>query len=292
MKIGLLTNSLAWTGLTTLREIAVWAAQQGFADLEVGPSMPLDERQFATVVENGQIAISTLIYCRNFLSANRDEAADYQKNLKERIVFAPKVGIRKVVCSTGVTPDSFDGMRYNPEKSLDAVTDFLTEIVELGEQYQVKICIENCPMMGNIAISPYMWELIFERIRSEQFGLAFDPSHMVWQFMNPYENIIKFGPKIFHVHGKDTEVLYEQLNRVGILHNITTEGHFFPQQWWRHRLPGLGSLDWNRIIANLDEIGYTGTISIEHEDPVWEGSLAKVQTGLLKAKHYLEGFMG
>jgi sugar phosphate isomerase/epimerase len=37
---------------------------------------------------------------------------------------------------------------------------------------------------------------------------------------------------------------------------ITTESHFYPQQWWRHRLPGLGSIDWNRIIANLDEIGY------------------------------------
>jgi sugar phosphate isomerase/epimerase len=72
---------------------------------------------------------------------------------------------------------------------------------------------------------------------------------------------------------------------------ITTESHFYPQQWWRHRLPGLGSIDWNRIIANLDEIGYTGTISIEHEDPVWDGSLEKVQKGLIKAKKHIESLI-
>ncbi|TCL67387.1 sugar phosphate isomerase/epimerase [Hydrogenispora ethanolica] len=291
MKVGLLTNSLAWAGMKELREIAAWAAAHGFADLEVGPSIPLDERVFNEVLEEGGIGISALIYCRNFLSENPQEAAEHQRNLKERLVFAHQVGIQKVVCSTGVTPASFNGMRFDPEKSVAAVAEFLQGLADLAEAQQVKICIENCPMMGNIAISPYMWEILFDKVRSDYLGLAFDPSHMVWQFMSPYENIIKFREKIFHVHGKDTEVLYDNLNRVGILHNITTEGHFYPQQWWRHRLPGLGDLDWNKIVANLDEIGYTGVISIEHEDPVWEGTLEKVQQGLLKAKNHIESFL-
>lgn len=291
MKIGLLTNSLTWAGMKGLPEIADWAFANGFRDLEVGPAIPLEEETFRQVLEKGQITISSLIYCRNFLSQDPVEAAEHQKQLKDRIAFAHKVGIGKIVCSTGVTKESFEGMRYDPEKSMGAVVDFLKDIVDQAERNQVRICIENCPMMGNIAISPYMWQLLFDKIPSEFLGLAFDPSHMIWQFMSPYENIVKFGPKIFHVHGKDTEILYENLSKTGILHNITVERQFYPHQWWRHRLPGLGSIDWNRIVANLDEIGYSGTISIEHEDPVWEGSLAKVQQGLVKARKHIESFL-
>lgn len=291
MKIGFLTNSLAWEGLNDLTKIADWGITNGFEDLEVGPTIALEEKTFNDVLEEGKIDISALIYCRNFLSEDDSEAKEHQKQLKERIKFAPKVGVKKIICSTGVKKESFYGMRFDPEKSINEVVEFLKDITELAEKNNVKLCIENCPVMGNIAISPYMWEIIFEQVQSNNLGLAFDPSHMIWQFMDPYIVINKFKNKIFHVHGKDTEILYNNLRKVGILHNITEETVFFKHQWWRHRLPGLGDINWSKIIANLDEIGYTGTISIEHEDPVWQGDLGKVQKGILKAQKHIETFI-
>ncbi|AEE97430.1 sugar phosphate isomerase/epimerase family protein [Mahella australiensis] len=282
MKIGFITNSLSGQGLKNLDEIADWGIENGFADLEIGPSISLEEEVFSRIKEARKINISALIYCRNFLDEDERVAQEHQMNLKKRIEFAGRLGIQKVICSTGVTKEAFQGIRYEPEKSVEAVVELLKTFIELAEKNNVRLCIENCPMMGNIALSPDIWKALFDKLDSDKVGLAYDPSHMVWQMMNPYEPIKEFGHKVFHVHGKDTEIMYNSLNRAEILSN---------QQWWRYGLPGLGDIQWGRIIANLDEIGYDGTISIEHEDPVWEGSFDKVKKGILKAKKHIEQFI-
>jgi sugar phosphate isomerase/epimerase len=50
--------------------------------------------------------------------------------------------------------------------------------------------------------------------------------------------------------------------------------------WWRYRVPGRGAVDWARIVDRLDEVGFTGTLSVEHEDPVWGGTPDKIVEGL------------
>lgn len=301
MKIGFLTNSLAWAGVKELDKIAEWAMANGFKDLEVGPNIPLKEEVFNNVLEKGILDISAFIYCRNFLIDNETLAKEHRQALIERIRFAPKVGIRKIICSTGVSSKSVivgNNVLYDPEESLNDVAEVFKEFIEEAEKHNVKLCLENCPVMGNISISPYMWDRLFEKLDSDKIGLVLDPSHLIWQFISPYENILKYGQKIYHVHGKDCEVKYDVLNKHGILHNISKsqsslkEGeNALEKVWWRYRLPGLGDINWNKIIANLHEIGYDGTISIEHEDPVWEGSLEKIQAGLIKAKRHIESFL-
>ena len=153
--------------------------------------------------------------------------------------------------------------------------------MELAEKYGVKLCYENCPMMGNIATSPDLWKAVFDAVGSEQLGLCYDPSHLVWQFIDPYKNIYQFADRIFHVHAKDTVVDREALAQTGVLQN---------GKWWRHRLPGLGELDWGRIVDALYEIRYEGAICIEHEDPVWEGTEDKVKRGILKTRDHVSSF--
>jgi sugar phosphate isomerase/epimerase len=53
-------------------------------------------------------------------------------------------------------------------------------------------------------------------------------------------------------------------------------------------LPGLGELNWTKFFSNLDEINYQRTISIEHEDPVWEGTPSKVKQGIQIARDYIK----
>lgn len=301
MKIGFMTNSLAWAGLSDLDQIGRWAAQHGFEDLEVGPGIPLNEKLFADTRQKYGIQTSAFIYCRNFFSPNAQEAQEHRRQLLERIRFAPRVGADKVICSTGVSQRAVvdaNNLKYDPEACVEEVAEAFKPIVEEAEKQGVRLCFENCPLMGNIAISPYMWDILFARLASDNVGLAYDPSHFVWQFMDPYQPILDYRDKIFHVHGKDCEVQYARLRRIGILHNFSQESaaggqgeNALAKMWWRYRLVGLGDLDWRRIVANLEEIGFDGTLSIEHEDPVWEGSLEKVETGLLKAQHHLKIFM-
>ncbi len=60
---------------------------------------------------------------------------------------------------------------------------------------------------------------------------------------------------------------------------------------WRYRMPGLGKIDWGSLISTLQECGYDSVLSIEHEDPVWEGSEEKVKAGLRLGLKHLSQFV-
>ena len=300
MKIGFLTNALVEqarrSGLNTfqtLDEVAAWAAAHGFTDLECGPMLPLDRAAYERVLGEGRIAITALIYCRNYLSTDPEEAATHLAELKKRIEFAGALGIDKVVTSTGIDKRIEEGIydrdpnvkdrgnmiRRIPVRSLDQVVDLYGPLLELAEKNNVRLCLENCPLMGNIAISPVMWRRIFQRLGSDKLGLAYDPSHLVWEMIDPYAPLDEFKDKIFHVHAKDAAIDRARLAETGILTDFS---------WWSYRIPGRGELDWKKLLSKLKANGYTGTISLEHEDAAYEGTLPAVEQGLLDGKAHLE----
>ena len=281
MHIGLLTNSLTGVGMD-LQSIADWAGENAIHELEVGPAVPMDKALWEKVLCKDKVTIGTMIYCRNFISTDEKEATEHSDALRARINFASEMGVKKVVCSAGQRPESVPPLNYLPEKSLDAYQAFFSEVVEQAEKKDVRICFEMCPWMWNISSSPSMWDELFTRVKSDHLGLCFDPSHLVWQMINPYRVLKKYGYKVYHVHGKDTHVDRDALDYYGVLQNT---------KWWKHRLPGLGDLDWNRIIDLLYQIGYNGVLSIEHEDPVWEGGEEKVKKGILIARDHLVQFI-
>lgn len=300
MKIGFLTNALVEqarrSGLNTfqtLDEVAAWATDHGFTDLECGPMLPLDRAAYERVLGEGRIAITALIYCRNYLSTDPEEAATHLAELKKRIEFAGALGIDKMVTSTGIDKRIEEGIydrdpnvkdrgnmiRRIPVRSLDQVVDLYGPLLELAEKNNVRLCLENCPLMGNIAISPVMWRRLFQRLDSDKLGLAYDPSHLVWEMIDPYAPLDEFKDKIFHVHAKDAAIDRARLAETGILTDFS---------WWSYRIPGRGELDWKKLLSKLKANGYTGTISLEHEDAAYEGTLPAVEQGLLDGKAHLE----
>ena len=300
MKIGFLTNALVEQArrsrlntFQTLDEVSPWGADHGFTDLECGPMLPLDRAAYERVLGEGRIAITALIYCRNYLSTDPEEAATHLAELKKRIEFAGALGIDKVVTSTGIDKRIEEGIydrdpnvkdrgnmiRRIPVRSLDQVVDLYGPLLELAEKNNVRLCLENCPLMGNIAISPVMWRRIFQRLDSDKLGLAYDPSHLVWEMIDPYAPLDEFKDKIFHVHAKDAAIDRARLAETGILTDFS---------WWSYRIPGRGELDWKKLLSKLKANGYTGTISLEHEDAAYEGTLPAVEQGLLDGKAHLE----
>lgn len=244
-------------------KLARWAKDNGFQGIEVGPLTKTTEEEMRQAMEETGTEIPALIYCRNVLDVNKDVAAFHRKQVLDRVRWAGNLGIPLMVTSTG------RAQNLTIEQSLEPGLEFLgKEVLPLAKDCGVKVALENCPAIGNVACSPAMWRKTFAAL--PDLGLAYDPSHLVWQFIDPYIPMREFGDRIVHVHAKDTEILPDVLQDVGI------EG----QGWWRYRMPGWGAINWTRIVSQLMEIGYDGYISIEHEDPVWHGTEEKVAHAL------------
>lgn len=291
-KIAFHTNAFVWAGVTDLNEIADFAVESGFNALEVGPGFPLEERIFAQVLQ--KIEINNFSYARNFITDDKEKARYEKHELYTRMKFASSLGVRKFMFSTGISqrcsiPES-GGM--DPLASIEPVTKFLEETLELAEKLDVTMMLENCPMYRNIATSPVMWQEIFARIQSPRLSLCYDPSHFVWQMIDVYEPIREFGDMIKHVHLKDTELDRKLLNRIGILHNVGKERGYHPNQWWRHTIIGGGEIDWERFKQELDRIGYQDSFSFEMEDYQFELDPKKVMQGFTLQRQYLRDHWG
>jgi sugar phosphate isomerase/epimerase len=281
-----------------LGSIAAWAAENGFSFLEIGPTIPLDEKLFEEVREKTGIRYEGFIFCRNLLSENPADAAKFSDGLLERARFAAKIGAKKLICASGVAAKSFSGNSpafYLPEKSFPDIKEVLTPIIEECEKNGVKLCFEICPMMGTVVHTPYLWNQFFDYIGSDVLGLCFDPSHLVWQMIDIYAAVKASKGRIYHAHGKDCLIDRDALKHTGILqsYSMTAAGPDTPHGnrknlWWEYKLPGTGEIDWRHFVDALLETGYDGGISVELEDPVYMGAEEMVKAGLIKARNHLQ----
>jgi sugar phosphate isomerase/epimerase len=152
---------------------------------------------------------------------------------------------------------------------------------------RVRLGIENCPMLfsadewpggKNLAVSPAAWRSLFQAVPDPCLGLNLDPSHLVWQHIDYVRCVREFGPRIVHVHAKDTRIDADRLYERGIL----------GLGWHTAKLPGLGQVDWGAFFAALTDAGYAGPVCIEVEDRAYEGSLADRFRALRQSKRFLE----
>ena len=97
----------------------------------------------------------------------------------------------------------------------------------------------------------------------ESFGFNWDPSHMIWQNIDPVTFITDFQDRIYHVDCKDTR-LRRPNGRYGILGSHLPWGD--PRRGWDFVSTGHGDVPWEDCFRALRSIGYTGPVSIEWED--------------------------
>lgn len=288
MKIAFHTNAFVWAGITDIKQIADFAALNDFDAIEVGPGIDLNKDSFESVLR--KISISNFIYCRNFINDNEEKAQAERTELYRRMEFAAAIGVTKFVFSTGISRNLSipESSGCDPLLSLDRVIAFLDETLEKAEALNLTMLIENCPMYRNIATSPFMWQKIFERIPSKRLGLCYDPSHFVWQMIDPIKPIRIFADRIQHIHLKDTLIDRKVLDQVGILHNVGSEKGLKENQWWRHTIMGNGEINWSSFKTALDDIHYDQGLSFEMEDCDYELDPALVEKGLRIQRAYLK----
>jgi sugar phosphate isomerase/epimerase len=148
----------------------------------------------------------------------------------------------------------------------------------------VRLVVENCPMEGwhpdgypaNLAYSPELWEWMF----SLGLYLNYDPSHLVWLGIDPVAALRPYVDRVLHVQAKDTELDLAARDRFGIYGRMRDKRSPWDTGWWRYRVPGRGQVDWRAVVDALDEGGFDGVVSVEHEDPVWSGDEERIEHGL------------
>ena len=231
------------------------------------------------------VGISGLGYYPNALSPHDAEASTARAHLVKVIDAAALLGLD--VVNTFIGADPTRPLAAN----LTRFREVWPPIVEHSARRGMRLAIENCPMIhaqadwpggGNLARSPEAWQALFEAIPSKHFGLNLDPSHLLWQLIDPYRAVSDFGSRIFHVHAKDTHVDQEGLYRRGILEF----------DWHVPKLPGGGDLDWPRWIEALREVSYDGSVVVEVEDPDYAGTLELRRQALAKAQAVLRPLIG
>ena len=134
-------------------------------------------------------------------------------------------------------------------------------ILDVCRDCGVKFACEVHP--GEIAFDLYSAEMALEALGGrEEFGFAFDASHLHWQGVDPVEFLRRFPDRIYHVHVKDAALTLN--GRSGLLNSYLPHGD--PRRGWHHRAPGHGGIDWEAIIRALNDIGYEGPLTVEWQD--------------------------
>jgi sugar phosphate isomerase/epimerase len=150
-----------------------------------------------------------------------------------------------------------DMIKAGYKKILDLWTPIFDEFDEQG----VKFALEVHPT--EIAFDVYTTQRLFDVFKRRlTLGLNFDPSHLVWQGIEPHLFIREFSDRIYHTHMKDVAVTLD--GKAGIL------GSFLPfgdtRRGWNFCSIGHGDVDFDAIIRELNAIGYEGPLSVEWED--------------------------
>ena len=243
-------------------------------------------REVQDLVRSIGVAISGLGYYPNPLAPDRDEAAKYVEHIRKVIAAAAKLGIGRM--NTFVGRDWTKSVDDNWPRFLET----WKPIIRCAEEQGVKVGIENCPMLfskdewpggKNLAHTPAIWQRMFEEIPSDNFGLNYDPSHMIWQHMDYLKPLWGFRDKLFHIHAKDVRVDQHRLDEVGIMAT--------PLEYHTPKLPGLGDIDWGKFFSVLTDAGYAGPVCIEVEDRAYEGSLESRKASVTQSGRYLKQFM-
>jgi sugar phosphate isomerase/epimerase len=299
MKLGLMTAAFP---ALSLEQVAAWALENGFGMLEIACWPPgKAERRYAGVThidvtdfdagqavevkaicKNYGLEISSLGYYPNPLHPDLDHRQTVIEHLKKVIVAAGMLDVPVVGTFVGRDKDK------TLEDNWVLFEEVWPPIVKFAAEHNVKVAIENCPMIfsndewpggNNLAISPAVWRKMFEIIPDENFGLNLDPSHLIWQFIDYVRVVYEFKERIFHVHAKDLRIDYEQLYQNGVMS--------LGMGWQIPRLPGLGDVDWSKFISALYGAGYDYVVSIEHEDRAFEATEELVKRGFLLSRDVL-----
>jgi sugar phosphate isomerase/epimerase len=273
-------------------EVCCWPvgkAERRYAGVTHIDVEKLDDKGAAGInnyIQGKGIEISSLAYYPNPLDPDKEKSDIYISHLRKVIDASALLGVYRVT--------TFIGRDKNKtvDENFEIFKTVWKPLIHYAESKKVRVCIENCPMIftndewpggNNLASTPVIWRRMFSEIRSDYFGLNYDPSHLLWMQMDYVKPLYEFRDKLFHVHFKDARIYRDKLNEVGIMAT--------PLEFHSPKLPGLGDINWAKFISTLHDIRYNGHACVEVEDKAFEDTLDDRKYSLVLCRRYLEQYL-
>ncbi len=194
---------------------------------------------------------------------------EVQRIAKKTIDAAALLGVPAICMISGIPREGMSPIAMIKQ----VLPGIFRPIVDHGKDKGVQVAIENWFATCLRGIDTF--DCLLETIPDENFGLNYDPSHLVHQYLDIAIPVTRFSKRIFHTHAKDCLIDVPRHDYVGILGD----------GWWRYVIPGYGDIKWGEYIGLLREVGYRGVLSVEHEDNTFSP-----EAGFRHGAHYLNQF--
>lgn len=273
-------------------EVACWPKGEGgrrYAGTSHIDTENLDKAKAEEILSYAKshgVELSSLAYYPNTLDADIEKRNEYIRHIHSLIDASSLLGINMVTTFIG------RNQKKTVEENLILVKEVWPEILQHAKEKNVRIAIENCPMLfgpdqwpggQNLFYSPDIWRKVFDILPYDNLGINFDPSHFVWQQLDYIKALYEFKEKMFHIHFKDIKLRKDKLSEAGVL--------AYPLDYMIPKLPGLGDVDWGAFVSALTDIGYNGYAVAEIEDKAYEGSREDVVRSLKQVYGYMRNFI-
>ncbi len=201
------------------------------------------------------------------LSGKPDEIRTWAvEEMKTVARAARKLGVETVTCFLGSPIWAYwYSFPQTPQKMVDEgfakIKELWTPIFDVYDENGVRLALEVHP--SEIAFDYYSTKKLLDTFDwRPTLGLNFDPSHLVWQGVNPVVFLRDFASRIYHVHMKDVKMMLD--GRAGILGSQIEFGD--THRGWNFVSLGHGDVDFDGIIRELNQMNYCGPLSVEWED--------------------------
>lgn len=308
MKLGVFSPVLA---SMSFKEMVEYLSKLGVDQLEMGaggcpgkahfdPEVLLKDEakieEIKQILLDNNMSIAAISCHGNPVHPNKEIAKNYHNDFNNAVLLAEKLGIDTIVGFSGCPGDSENSLRPNwvtcawPEDYLETLEWQWNKVLVPYWKEESKFC--EAHGIKKIAFEMHPGFCVYNtasalRIRDavgDIIGANVDPSHLLWQGMDPVAVVKELGKHnaIYHFHAKDTRIDKANCGVNGVL---DTGRYGTMERSWDFRTVGYGNGKemWNDIISTLKAVGYDGVISIEHED-----ALMSPKEGLEKAISFLK----
>lgn len=180
---------------------------------------------------------------------------------------ARRLGVDVVVGFTGSSIwHTWQNFPPNPpemiERGFADFADRFHPILDVFDDEGVRFAFEMHP--SEIAYDYYTTVRAIEALDGRRaFGLNFDPSHFVWQDLDPVTFVLDFADRIAHVDCKGAKVRTGDGRRGRLSSHLPWADL---RRGWDFVSVGHDDVPWEDCFRALNQIGYTGPISVEWED--------------------------
>jgi sugar phosphate isomerase/epimerase len=306
MRLGVYTAVLHGIDLSaalkTIKDLGLDGAEINVGGFIGTPHIPIDDvllsqaarEDYLGAFEDAGVELTGFNVNGNPLHPDPEVRTKHADDLHQAIELAGLLGVKRIVTMSGV-PGGHPGATapnwvVNPWDScyLDILDYQWVQAVPFWKDIDVraaandtKIAIEMHPQ--NLVFNPATMIRLVEQTGASQLGAEMDPSHLLWQGIDPVAAIKHLGPLVFHAAAKDTRI-NEACRINGVLDDrfrrlspdeprVNLGGKYYVNEWpknssWDFVAVGRGHDVgfWSGFLAALKDVDPNMAVNIEHED--------------------------